>query len=167
VEEDLVDLASVTSHNHGGASGSELAAATSCEIAAPQGRPCTNGHADQGPSRDRASRRNGNGATATAGKEELRTVLSEPPAAAKRQRVQIDKSFPPASESAKAPARPKRGPNCKSSSSGARSNKRGRHSVNGEIEDEEERDVQKAIANSLDIVYPVVVDLVDKNDVDL
>jgi hypothetical protein len=167
VEEDLVDLASVTSHNHGGASGSELAAATSCEIAAPQGRPCTNGYADQGPSRDRASRRNGNGATATAGKEELRTVLSEPPAAAKRQRVQIDKSFPPASESAKAPARPKRGPNCKSSSSGARSNKRGRHSVNGEIEDEEERDVQKAIANSLDIVYPVVVDLVDKNDVDL
>ena len=154
VEEDLVDLASVTSHNHGGASGSELAAATSCEIAAPQGRPCTNGHADQGPSRDRASRRNGNGATATAGKEELRTVLSEPPAAAKRQRVQIDKSFPPASESAKAPARPKRGPNCKSSSSGARSNKRGRHSVNGEIKDEEERDVQKAIANSLDIVYP-------------
>jgi len=26
--------------------------------------------------------------------------------------------------------------------------------VNGEIKDEEERDVQKAIANSLDIVYP-------------
>ena len=97
------------------------------------------------------------------------SVASSSPAAAtaKRQRVQLDKSFPPASESAKAPARPKRWPNCKFSSSGARSNKRGRHSVNGEIKDEEERDVQKAIANSLDIVYPVVVDLVDKNDVDL
>ena len=84
------------------------------------------------------------------------SVASSSPAAAtaKRQRVQLDKSFPPASESAKAPARPKRWPNCKFSSSGARSNKRGRHSVNGEIKDEEERDVQKAIANSLDIVYP-------------
>jgi hypothetical protein len=169
VEEDQseIDLATVTAQDHGGASGSEVAAATSCEIAAPQGRPCTNGYADQGPSRDRASRRNGNGGTATAGKEELRTVLSEGPAAAKRQRVQIDKSFPPASESAKAPARPKRGPNCKFSSSGARSRKRGRHSVNGEKEDEEESDVQKAIANSLDLVCPVVVNLVDENDVDL
>jgi ubiquitin carboxyl-terminal hydrolase 48 len=162
-----IDLATVTAQDHGGASGSELAAATNCEIAAPKGRPCTNGYADQGPSRDRASRRNGYGGTATAGKEELRTVLSEGPAAAKRQRVQIDKSFPPASESANAPARPKRGPNCKFSSSGARSRKRGRHSVNGEMEDEEERDVQKAIANSLDLVCPVVVNLVDWNDVEL
>ena len=48
--EHLVDLASVTSHNHGGASGSDLVAATSCEIAAPQGRPCTKWPADQRPS---------------------------------------------------------------------------------------------------------------------